>query len=609
MSDISDDASDELRVMGYPLTVKSFNILTYDTRGVLVEINAAIRLAKSLKKLSANEIVNRADTLLSKRPFISGYQYGACDVVMYEEIMQSYHDIPTIRWSSRGHKHSNIRRWMTLLTTTSLIVDVGSSKASKSLISSVDTGSTLSYVNYFKSFRINDANTSGYPTITVLSYNSLSSNAFIRYESQDKVRDKKIMHERIKSLIRMVFSFSADVVLLSEIDSVDYTTYWKQALNSHGYSSIHCSRPKFHGNNNPDGLLLLWKKSVLKKRYLDKVRLDDYSRASIACELVDDPTRNVSLVCCFTHIESGLPVIVAGSHLYWKPKCSTYKLFHSAITRQLMQSAAFREQSNHFIYCGDFNIRAGSDEYDKLIKGTSLQLSCKSEITVVKGDRHELHCCPVGDSALQFKMLINQNQLKWENITIQVKEQIHNSAIKSIAFDVKDGVVEVPFTGSGQNINITEDIRSNFQSTEIKIKLHPMMHHDLSEYVRHIEVEYSFKKEKIIPLKSAYSSYSKHFSQVPEHLIRSTKEKYPEVNYNTLEPHFTNINDRADPPFCGTLDYILHSSDLRVRSLAELPDYETIQSRGMPNEISIPSDHLPLWAEFELISPSRQSCD
>lgn len=64
------------------------------------------------------------------------------------------------------------------------------------------------------------------------------------------------------------------------------------------------------------------------------------------------------------------------------------------------------------------------------------------------------------------------------------------------------------------------------------------------------------------------------------------------------EPPFTNCT----PGFTGTLDYILFcpSDHIKPISYLELPDSEASDiAGGLPN-LSHPSDHLPIGAEFEI---------
>ncbi|KAL9328388.1 hypothetical protein ACSQ67_003391 [Phaseolus vulgaris] len=65
------------------------------------------------------------------------------------------------------------------------------------------------------------------------------------------------------------------------------------------------------------------------------------------------------------------------------------------------------------------------------------------------------------------------------------------------------------------------------------------------------------------------------------------------------EPPFTNYT----PGFTGTLDYILYSPSDHIKpiSFLELPDSDAADIvGGLPN-LSYPSDHLPIGAEFEII--------
>jgi len=65
------------------------------------------------------------------------------------------------------------------------------------------------------------------------------------------------------------------------------------------------------------------------------------------------------------------------------------------------------------------------------------------------------------------------------------------------------------------------------------------------------------------------------------------------------EPPFTTYT----PGFTGTLDYILHSPSDHIKpiSFLELPDSDAANIvGGLPN-LSYPSDHLPIGAEFEII--------
>ena len=66
------------------------------------------------------------------------------------------------------------------------------------------------------------------------------------------------------------------------------------------------------------------------------------------------------------------------------------------------------------------------------------------------------------------------------------------------------------------------------------------------------------------------------------------------------EPQFTNCT----PDFTGTLDYIFFSPSDRMKPLSflELPDSGAPDvDGGLPN-YSHPSDHLPIGAEFEIIT-------
>ena len=50
--------------------------------------------------------------------------------------------------------------------------------------------------------------------------------------------------------------------------------------------------------------------------------------------------------------------------------------------------------------------------------------------------------------------------------------------------------------------------------------------------------------------------------------------------------------------FQGTLDYIFHSPNLIVKDLLPLPDEDLVSAEvALPNAV-IPSDHLPIMAEF-----------
>eukprot|EP01060_Flectonema_neradi_P003202 TRINITY_DN12049_c0_g1_i1.p1 TRINITY_DN12049_c0_g1~~TRINITY_DN12049_c0_g1_i1.p1 ORF type:complete len:622 (+),score=75.28 TRINITY_DN12049_c0_g1_i1:64-1866(+) len=598
------DSSAVLQDFGYPLTARAIHVLDCEVRPISVELESAVRLATALNKLSTTRLVEKLNDLLQQRPFVSGIACGLCDVVMYEKLTSLRDEIPTIRWSSRGNKHHVIRQWQTLMTSCPLLSPIGntyriSSLGTHSVVDAVG-GADCSYFRHLKKFTVLNLPATN-PTITVLTYNTLSSGAFLRYESENRDEDKKNMSERIYSLIRTVLSFDADAVLLSEVDVMDYKNYWKKCLSDSVYKFFYYARPMFHGNNNPDGLLLMWKTTVLSKLFVEKINLDSYAEATIACGLVDGATRNISIIGCFTHLPSQTNIIVAGSHLYWKPSCSKYKLFQASVTRKEICRLARHRDVKHIFYCGDFNMPAGSTEQSQIMSGEALYFSCKGEVVLPrKSTVDQLKCRLPEKASLQLKKLLEKKYLRLVEIIVTAKENIHSGAIDSVTVTAQDDSIVEKFTGPVHKIKLPENQVFQNSFTDIIISLHPMIQHDISEYTRNLSVEFNFQKDADTPLESAYSSYSSFKKQIPDHLVAEAKDLYSEIDFETNEPRFTNYNTKSNPPFMGTLDYIFHTSNLRVRSLVELPDYVDTKNLGIPSEIS-PADHFPLWAEFEFL--------
>ena len=70
--------------------------------------------------------------------------------------------------------------------------------------------------------------------------------------------------------------------------------------------------------------------------------------------------------------------------------------------------------------------------------------------------------------------------------------------------------------------------------------------------------------------------------------------------YTRGEPKFTNVT----PDFTDTLDYILFTPSEGIEPVGylELPEADAISIKGCLPNYSHPSDHLPIGAEFVVVS-------
>jgi CCR4-NOT transcription complex subunit 6 len=91
-------------------------------------------------------------------------------------------------------------------------------------------------------------------------------------------------------------------------------------------------------------------------------------------------------------------------------------------------------------------------------------------------------------------------------------------------------------------------------------------------------------------IKSVYDNY-----QID---LEDCKENDLKFNYVKNHPLFTNFTES----FCGNIDYIFYSSNLLPLKILKLPSLEEAKSEGFFPSTKFPSDHIKLFAQFQLLN-------
>lgn len=151
------------------------------------------------------------------------------------------------------------------------------------------------------------------PGVTVLTYNMLAQ-ALIRRKLFPTSGPAVKWPARLAVLLAELTHYNADVLLLQEVDTIQYASFWKGELLRLGYRT----RMHHYGDKN-HGVCICWKQEVFLEVGHRTVEYDRLATAGVQPSI---STTNIGLLVALLLKTPGAHhsgVLLATSHLFWHP--------------------------------------------------------------------------------------------------------------------------------------------------------------------------------------------------------------------------------------------------------------------------------------------------
>lgn len=188
---------------------------------------------------------------------------------------------------------------------------------------------------------------------------------------------------RKAQILREIYLHGTDIVLLQEVETNEYHTFFRPQLAKQGYEGVFHpkSRCRTMGEEmakGVDGCAVFWTTSKLNCR---KKKLVEFDRlgSSLSSGSVDMlnrvmPKDNVAVLLVLEDAETKAPLVVGNAHLTWDPEFKDVKVIQSVMLMEEMgkfMDAELGEEAAKvpIILGGDFNSTPDSGVFEFITKG------------------------------------------------------------------------------------------------------------------------------------------------------------------------------------------------------------------------------------------------
>ena len=188
---------------------------------------------------------------------------------------------------------------------------------------------------------------------------------------------------RKAQILREIYSHGTDIVLLQEVETNEYHTFFRPQLAKQGYEGVFHpkSRCRTMGEEmakGVDGCAVFWTTSKLTCRNKKLVEFDRLG-SSLSSGSVDMlnrvmPKDNVAVLLVLEDTESKAPLVVGNAHLTWDPEFKDVKVIQSVMLMEEMSKFMEAELGDEaakvpIILGGDFNSTPDSGVFEFITKG------------------------------------------------------------------------------------------------------------------------------------------------------------------------------------------------------------------------------------------------
>ncbi|KAH3680082.1 hypothetical protein WICMUC_000565 [Wickerhamomyces mucosus] len=416
-------------------------------------------------------------------------------------------------------------------------------------------------------------------TVSIMTYNILAQ-ALIRRKLFPTSGNALKWFKRSKVLLSEFKHYNSDVLLLQEVDYVQYNSFWKLELKKLGYESVY----NRWGEKN-HGIAIFYKNSILE--ISDKMSID-YDSEIISNGFNNNNnnsnniiTKNVGLLVSLKFkpsILSKFPntninksgIIIGTTHLFWHPFGTNTRTRQTYLVLQKTQEFYNRVkliQGGEWFkfFGGDFNSQPFDSPY----------LSITS-----KPIKYDERCKNVLGCSISYELeKSKQGQVNEEGDDVEEEEDVEGDDDKKIE----------------ETANIekfTTPVPETFKPTDYETNLINQMQ-DLhnSQPLRAI---------------SLYSVGYKHVHRENSGLDNDKNE--PEISnwahtWRGLLDYIFYIDswDLNVSSNIETLEEFEKITNVRIKKLLRMPLAKEMSNHGQPHEGEYPSDHLCMIAEVELL--------
>jgi RNA exonuclease NGL2 len=411
-------------------------------------------------------------------------------------------------------------------------------------------------------------------SFTIMQYNVLAQ-ALINRRTRFHYCTKKAgrWSHRKQNLLQEVLLYNPTILCMQECDY--YTEHWKSALSQNGYDSVYSApkkRKDMGDDNTRYGIVTAFKTSDFQLLYSDVIQFQDYlwdenyssvfEKSKSQFDVMElDKATNCAHILCLKHVSGKYALLVANSHLAWRPdfKYTRLRQVHILMNRMKQIQKQLIDQY----------------KFDNI----PIIFSC---------DLNDLPHNPI------YTLLTNESR---EPVNVDSEQR---SDALQLYLKLKYKIPDCILSWNKDNINQ--------MCTDSDIHLETLLLREMNIRMEHVQSIIDHTLAQDFPVfTSVYSSYMKFFPDATSKYKVTTNESYGVVTGGEYEPVHTNYVEG----FKETLDYIFIERGSRDRihiipkEILAIPSDETLsQCTALPNE-EFSSDHISLACKLSVVTRNQ----